>query len=232
MVRVGLQDARLRRWTACVSSNGRGIPIAAADARRQGDDGTGSGSVVFTPRGSPCSPVPERRESRGFGGPMARGAVVWARRAASFDTTARDPTVSIDGRPRLDGCDPPEFVLFRGHSDVVESVSVSRDGELLLTASRDGTARLWPLDGGAPVVLGEVGGPVVKFAAFSPDGTHVATSVPCGAEATPGVGRISVWPVAGGLPHTSAFPRSSPPPVAFSPTAPGCKRCQNRRRSS
>lgn len=46
----------------------------------------------------------------------------------------------------------------------------------MLTASDDGTARLWSADGASePVILGRHEGPVTA-AAFSPDGTRIVTA--------------------------------------------------------
>ncbi len=40
-----------------------------------------------------------------------------------------------------------ELATFKGHSDGVTSVSFSPDGQILATASSDGTARLWRVEG-------------------------------------------------------------------------------------
>jgi WD40 repeat protein len=63
----------------------------------------------------------------------------------------------------------------RGHEDAIRRVAVSPDGQRVATASQDGTARVWRLDGtGAPVVLRHEG-PVIAVA-FGPDGQRVVTA--------------------------------------------------------
>jgi WD40 repeat protein len=63
----------------------------------------------------------------------------------------------------------------RGHVATVNSVSFSPNGQLVITAGADGTARVWQAASGASVaVLGGTGRPV-KAAEFSPNGRFVAT---------------------------------------------------------
>lgn len=70
----------------------------------------------------------------------------------------------------------PENRPLRGHDDAVVAVAYSPDGSRVVTASGDGTARVWPTDGsGAPIVLrGHQGW--IHSAAFSPDGARVVTA--------------------------------------------------------
>nr|WP_304988747.1 hypothetical protein [Corallococcus sp. CA049B] len=67
-------------------------------------------------------------------------------------------------------------VVLRGHTDEIKSAAFSPDGERVVTASWDGTARVWRADGtGMPVVLrGHTEG--ITSAAFSPDGERVVTA--------------------------------------------------------
>ena len=65
----------------------------------------------------------------------------------------------------------PDAVL-EGHQGPVAGLAVSRDGAVLGSASWDGTARLWPLAGGAPTVLGDHKGNVNGLG-FLPDGRVV-----------------------------------------------------------
>ena len=70
--------------------------------------------------------------------------------------------------------DTQDFALV-GHTDRVRSVAYSPDGRRLITASHDGTARVWDASTGRQIfVLKGHGGPVLS-AAFSPDGRRVAT---------------------------------------------------------
>jgi WD40 repeat protein len=51
--------------------------------------------------------------------------------ACLWDLTAKDPTTSP--------------VVLRGHASMILAVIISPDNHWLVTGSRDGTARLWPL---------------------------------------------------------------------------------------
>lgn len=65
--------------------------------------------------------------------------------------------------------------LVRGHTQRLTKVAFSPDQTRLLTASKDGTARLWPADGkGDPVILAQHGD-VITDARFSSDGSLIAT---------------------------------------------------------
>lgn len=75
------------------------------------------------------------------------------------------------------------------------AAAFSPDGAHIVTASRDGTARVWRSDGGGdPLVLAGHSAPVVAVA-FSPDGAHVATAAEDG--------ELRVWPVAVAAPRES-----------------------------
>ena len=77
-----------------------------------------------------------------------------------------------------------------GHDDGVHGVAFSPDGSLLLTASQDGTARLWRVSSGEEVHKLVAHDGAVQGASFSPDGRRVAT---CGFE-----GKVMVWDAQGG----------------------------------
>ena len=85
--------------------------------------------------------------------------------------------------------------VLKGHVSTVTKVSFSADGTLLLSASRDGTARIWDVRTGAPLksLINPDGGEV-ECAAFSPDGTLVAT----GSSALSG--SVYLWDAATGAP--------------------------------
>ena len=65
----------------------------------------------------------------------------------------------------------------RGHGDEVTVVSFSHDGRSLLTASRDGTVRIWGVSGRERrrIVLRAHSGDV-SSAQFSPNGSYVVTA--------------------------------------------------------
>ena len=91
---------------------------------------------------------------------------------------------------RPDGLLSSQAVLatMAGHTDVVVSVEMSPDGSTLLTASWDGTARLWDAATGEPpqTLAGHQGR--VWRAAFTPDGERIATA---GAD-----GAVIIWSAA------------------------------------
>ena len=69
----------------------------------------------------------------------------------------------------------PDTPTFDGHDDAIVSTAVSPDGKLILTASKDGTARVWHRNGDLRRELeGHAGG--IVTASFSPSGERVLTA--------------------------------------------------------
>ncbi|WP_437303846.1 nSTAND1 domain-containing NTPase [Sorangium sp. So ce388] len=67
-------------------------------------------------------------------------------------------------------------ITFRGHRGGVLSAAFSPDGQRIVTASRDGTARVWNADGlGDAVELDAEDGTELISAVFTPDGKHIRT---------------------------------------------------------
>ena len=91
-------------------------------------------------------------------------------------------TTRIDTTARIkDATTGRLIVALRGHTGRVVSAGFSADGRRVLTASSDGTARVWDTKGGTSLaVLGKPAGSTqgLKSAVFSPDGTLVATAGP------------------------------------------------------
>jgi WD40 repeat protein len=82
----------------------------------------------------------------------------------------------------------PQGVTLSGHTADINSVAFSPDGRFLVTASADGTARVWDAATGAS--LGELRGHNgnVNSASFSPDGKFIVTA---GVDAT-----VRLWDAA------------------------------------
>ena len=53
--------------------------------------------------------------------------------------------------------DPSRRGILAGHRDLVDTVEWTRDGARLVTASHDGSARIWPVHGGAPLEVEDPG---------------------------------------------------------------------------
>ncbi|TIW51873.1 MAG: hypothetical protein E5V56_13905, partial [Mesorhizobium sp.] len=68
-----------------------------------------------------------------------------------------------------------ETVVLKGHEEALERAEFSPDGSRILTAARDGTARLWEATSGEQLFILR---PVSNYptAIFSPDGTRVLTA--------------------------------------------------------
>jgi WD40 repeat protein len=97
--------------------------------------------------------------------------------ATSAPRITLDPRATVSGSTvtlRLHG----RNVTLTGHRDDVLSVEVSRDGSRVVTASKDGDARLWDARTGEPlwVLRGHSG--TVFDASFSPNGRFVVTGGP------------------------------------------------------
>src|SRR5262249_9637858 len=70
----------------------------------------------------------------------------------------------------------PRFVQCWFHEGKVNDVQFSRDGRLVVSASADGTARVWNVATGKPVSPALRHGADVIRAVFSPDGRSVVTA--------------------------------------------------------
>jgi WD40 repeat protein len=71
---------------------------------------------------------------------------------------------------------PPVELTLLGHSGAVYSVEYASEGKRRLTASADGTARIWDAKTGEELIVFEGHKGAVNDAAFSPDGQLVATA--------------------------------------------------------
>src|SRR5262249_1161924 len=126
------------------------------------------------------------------------------------DRSARVWDLRLDaGRsgPRLISVGSP--MILRGHDGPVRTVTFSPDGSRIVTASDDGTARIWWSESKEPRVLGRHAKPIEKVA-FSPDGNKVATASHDNT--------VKIWRLAGsGTPVTLEGHQDWVRSVAFSP---------------
>ena len=93
-------------------------------------------------------------------------------RSRSGATAVIEKTVVLVRRP--DG----RVLRLLGHTGPVMSVRFSRDGQRVVTASRDNDARVWDARSGTPLLTlrGHFG--AVRDASFSPDGRWIVTAGP------------------------------------------------------
>ena len=67
------------------------------------------------------------------------------------------------------------LATLQGHQSIVRSASFSPDGQHIVTASSDKTARVWDLHGRSLATL-QGHQSAVTSASFSPDGQHIVTA--------------------------------------------------------
>jgi WD40 repeat protein len=100
------------------------------------------------------------------------------------------------------------------HDDEVWTVAFSPDGRILLTASRDGTAKLWDTATGTPRHTLPHRYPV-RSAAISPDGRLILTG---GGDMATAKGEARLWEAETGAPLGPSLEQEVVWQVAFSPT--------------
>jgi dipeptidyl aminopeptidase/acylaminoacyl peptidase len=135
---------------------------------------------------------------------LTGGAVIFLVWGAAVGVVRADPGDAPSAEIKLRSTEQMK------HGDGIRSTVFSRDGQLLLTASEDHTARLWETATGKPA-----GGPfthadIIKEAAISPDGKVVATASKDNT--------VRLWDVKTGQPIGRSLRHQRPVnAVAFSP---------------
>jgi len=118
--------------------------------------------------------------------------------AVAFLKDGRMATAGADAKIALwtAGRQQPDEI-FEGHTAPIVALAVSPDGATLASAAWDGTARLWPLGGGAKRVL-EGHSQNVNGVAFTPDGKSL---VSVSYDLT-----VRIWPLSDGPPDIITLP--------------------------
>ncbi len=124
------------------------------------------------------------------------------------DVHRRRITAALHQTPAL------QFLWF--HDAAANMINFSPDGRLLVSASDDGTARLWDLRNGSPAGPPLRHPAAVSAAFFSPDGRRVATTCVDGSARTWDTATGSL--LAGPIPENEPrFKRTHTPGIAFTP---------------
>ncbi|MBD3189391.1 MAG: DUF4062 domain-containing protein [Candidatus Heimdallarchaeota archaeon] len=108
----------------------------------------------------------------------------------------------------------PCLRTFEGHTHEVRACAFSPDGTKILTASRDGTLKLWDISTGELLQKLEGHTQGVTACAFSPDGTKVLSG---SGDFNAGKGRLKLWDIATGEELKTLEGHSTVKACAFSP---------------
>lgn len=132
--------------------------------------------IAGTSKGATLVDVERMRELHRW---PVRGLITAA--AFSADATRAAVAGKSDGEPAVfifDSVAPTNLPLLvlRGHRDDIESVDFEPTGKWIITASRDGTARIWGAATAKPVGAELNHSSWVYSARLSPDGRYIATA--------------------------------------------------------
>jgi WD40 repeat protein/serine/threonine protein kinase len=160
---------------------------------------------VLTDSAAVAPPEAGRLQLRLPGRKMARrgGRLIFSPDGRRLAQTGEDGALEVWNIP---GGGEPMVLL--GHTDTVEAIVFSRDGNTLYSASRDKTVRRWDLNQGVGSILYEHAGAVTELA-LSPDGTRLASG---GEDRMP-----RVWHLGEGRARSLSGHSAQVSSVAFSP---------------
>ena len=158
------------------------------------------------------------RNLRAIGEQQRRSLVALNVDTANRLISQRDHAASLPyqiGSVQLEAADPARVAMHRirlglslqamprlnrlgQHAAAANSVAFSHDGQRVLSAGEDGTARIWHVAGGGAEPVLKHPGPVIQ-ALFSPDNRHILTLCRDGQarcwDAMAGTQRFAAWPV-------------------------------------
>ena len=102
----------------------------------------------------------------------------WDKTACLWETPNRSLSLSKrEGEPiETEAISSQSLAILIGHQGVVNYATFSPDGQRLVTASSDNTARVWEVETGQPLAILKGHTNNVGYAAFSPDGEKVVTA--------------------------------------------------------
>ena len=137
-----------------------------------------------------------------------------------FETDGRLIVVTLGPALALFDRGGKRIVTLHGHEGRINSVTLNRSGQRLLTASDDGTARLWSINGELLATFGGHAGPV-RSAIFTPDEHSVLTAGEDGTARhhfvdAEGLVAAAAWRVGRGLTKAEIEQYQVPEPLRFS----------------
>jgi WD40 repeat protein/serine/threonine protein kinase len=175
-------DARLRVWRASDGELLRTLPTPAdllwleidrSNERLIALAADGGGAVIALADGSILAQLGAEPGRLACARASADGA--WLLSASGATANDGEPPVRIAVlRSALDGRRVAEL---RGHAGEIVSCDFAADGSLAMTASRDGTARLWRVPSGEPLGPPLDAGAPIACADLSPDGRRLVAGV-------------------------------------------------------
>ena len=167
------------------SPDGRRVLITGWSHVDTGGDGSNPSDRVAS-YGTPTTPTNRLSFSAGTRSPSAQHRSARMVRASSRH---RKTERRGYGTPNTLTQSP---TVLRGHEGPIRAASFSPDGQRVITAGRDGTARLWDLDrlDEQPIILRGNGQRIDFFALFSPDGRRVVTD---DSGTNPVYGEVRLW---------------------------------------
>src|SRR5207245_470641 len=106
---------------------------------------------------------------------LATGALVaawWQRPGTELNAQGSEEEVTSPLAPTGARRDNP----LDGHGDALNAVAFSPDGQRLVTASRDRTARVWAVQTGKALFILQGHTEPIRWVAWSPDGKQIASA--------------------------------------------------------